>query len=108
MPRSSGTSNAALASVHFFFSLFRKQLLGTQIRHSHMWVHTVPKTRTLVSPVMYVSFSPWAAVCSCTMYSDFKNMLHLRVQKTAGKFQVLQEHGKHKVGTDKQKLLKLI
>lgn len=45
MSRGGGTtSNVALASVDYFLlTLNRQQLLGTQIRHLYVWVHTVRK-----------------------------------------------------------------
>lgn len=84
MSRGGGTtSNVALASVDYFLlTLYRQPLLGTQIRHLYVLVHTVRKN-TLVSPVMYIRPSPWAAAYSgCTRRRGFKNMLHLTVQTT--------------------------
>lgn len=52
MSRGGGTtSNVALASVDYFLlTLYRQPLLGTQIRHLYVLVHTVQKNTYACKP----------------------------------------------------------
>lgn len=105
MSRGGGTtSNVALASVDsFLHTLYRQQLLGTQMRHLYVLVHTVRKntyackscdvyqTEPLGCCLQRVHYTRWFQE-----HASFNSVNNSEFEE----FQVMQQHQKHEVSTD--------